>query len=170
MIAESQNVCQSPDVMLCLWLRFPSLMTRYVVLRCATAWLTNWSSASKMVYLSFRKEQNVSWSQEHLLTVPNMEINTISLRQAALLLSVKRCVPEQDTSKTLLMNLARHWTSSSWICPDVTWRQTVLASQPNTGRIDDILRMVDEYSDGVITAASCSAACMIQRNAQLPKH
>ena len=28
--------------------------------RCVTAWLTNWSSASKMVYLSFRKEQNVS--------------------------------------------------------------------------------------------------------------
>ena len=41
------------------------------------------------------------------LAVPNWKLHNI------IETSVKRCVPEQDTSKTLLMNLARHWTSSS---------------------------------------------------------
>ena len=74
-----------------------------------------------------------------------------SSRQAALLLSAKRCVQEQDIFENLVdesgetldeqfMNLSKRYMKTNCAC-----------FTPNTGRIDDILRMVDEYQvDGVI--------------------
>ena len=133
-----------------LMTQIPSLMIRYVVLRCVTAWLTNWSSASKMVYMSFRKEQKRILITGTPLAVPNWKLHNIIETSGAAVVCEEMCTG-QDTSKTLLMNLAKTLDEQFMNLSRRYMKTNCACFTPNTGRIDDILRMVDEYQvDGVI--------------------